>query len=133
MSLLRVTYVTLYDKYARARSFTSYAPATFASRATFGLVVLHTLAVLFGCVLIWRELWGRPPAISKTVFFAVAIPLSLLMAWWTTIFIDSDSAQRSVREVLLRESTAQAAARRRNVAIFRWLSFSVFLVLLVAI
>jgi peptidoglycan/LPS O-acetylase OafA/YrhL len=125
--MLRITYATLCDKYARGGGFTARRPAFFAGRATFGLVLLHGLGTFFLFVLFS----GSFPDISKRAFVGTGVGLFLVIALWLSIYVESDAAQRNVRELLVRESDADAAARRRTVEIFRWASFGVFIVLLV--
>jgi hypothetical protein len=49
---------------------------------------------------------------------------------WVVAYVENENAQRAVREVISRESSADAAARYRKVASFSWASTAAFLLVL---
>jgi hypothetical protein len=130
ISLLRVTYLTLYDKYERPGPLFSVFhppdPAALASRATFGLVLIHVLIVSFAFV----HLNGGLPLVSKLTIAGVAGAVGIFVALVLQRYVERGEELTETRRRLSAQGEGSKRARYLGVAVLRWSSFVVFLVLL---
>jgi len=126
LKLLRITYATLQDSYAQSTPYISNNASYYAYRTIWAIVFFHGLGGFVLVVLIR----GQIPQVSREALVYTLAGLAVASELWIRLWVLRDSAQRAVRDLISRESAAEAAARRRQVAVFKWASLCAFLLVM---
>jgi hypothetical protein len=122
--VLRVTYLTLLDKYQHSSSFASESPKWCAHRATLGLVLCPAAGITLAALRFFRK--PIPP--DQLTFVVGGAVLAVTCMYAQMWFVERDQYLQELRVQFSRESPDETAERHQKVT--RWCigSFAVLVI-----